>query len=140
MVPELFTRNPGQKIFSLVLASLIWFAVHAGLTLGSHGSPIGHDTRLFESRPITVLTAAADLGRYEVRPDRVSVLLRGDAAVLAKIRPQELEIYVNLVEPSPSRTTRLIHIFAPPGTEVVTVNPAEVMVERLPSAVLPLPH
>jgi hypothetical protein len=137
MFPELFTRNPGQKIFSLVLASLIWFAVHAGLTLGSHGPEIGNDTRLFEGRPITVLTPAADLGRYEVRPEKVSFLLRGDAVTLAKIRPQDLEVYVNLIETSSARMTRPIHIYAPAGTEVVAVNPAEVLVERLPNAVLP---
>lgn len=140
MLSGILTQNRWQKIFSLLLASLIWFAVHSGLTLGLHNAPIGRDVRTFESRPITVLSSATDLGRYEVRPNGVTVLLRGEAARLAAIRPQDLEVYVNLIDSALLPMTRPIHIYPPSGTEVVAVIPAEVRIERLPSAVLPSPH
>ncbi len=135
MLKHLFTHNRWQKIFSLLLASLIWFAVHSGLALNGASAELGRDVRAWEGLPITVLTPAADLGHYEVSPAQVSVVLRGDAATLAKIRPQDLEVYVNLVEASDSHMTRRIHIYAPADTQVLSISPAEVQIERLPPPV-----
>ncbi|HTH49097.1 MAG TPA: CdaR family protein [Candidatus Limnocylindria bacterium] len=132
MLKHLFTHNRWQKIFSLLLASLIWFAVHSGLGLSVSGTDMGRDTRSWDHLPITVLTPAADLGHYNVNPAQVSVVLRGDGGVLDKIRPQDLEVYVNLVEASESRMTRPIHIYAPADTQVLSISPAEVQIERLP--------
>ena len=140
MLKHLFTHNRWQKIFSLLLAYLIWFAVHSGLALNGPAPELGSEVRTFDNLPITVLTPAADLGHYEVSPARVSVVLRGDSAALVRARPQDLEVYVNLVEASESRMTRRIHIYAPADTQVLSVTPAEVQIERLPPPPLPSPR
>ncbi len=137
MLKHLFTHNRWQKIFSLLLASLIWFAVHSGIALNGPGPELGTEERTFDGLPITVLTPAADLGHYEVSPATVSVKLRGDPTALVKARPQDLEVYVNLVEASESRMTRSIHVYAPADTQVLSVTPAEVQIERLPPSPLP---
>ena len=135
---ELFTHNRWQKFFSLLLASLIWLAVRPGSGLSLRVDEAGRGEREFTGLPITVLTTASDLGRYQVAPDKITLLLRGDRETLERLTPSELEVYVNLVETSPDRSTRRIHVYAPAGTEVVTVSPAEVQIDRLASA-LPSP-
>lgn len=140
MISDLFTHNRWQKVFSLLFASLIWFAVHSGIGLNPQGSAPGHEFRAFDGLPITVLTPAAAPGRYELAPAHVAVVLRGDAAVLAKVKPSDLEVYVNLAEATPTRLPRPIHVHAPPGTQVVSVNPAEARIERLPGPALPPPR
>ena len=137
MFRDLFTHNRWQKAVSLLLASLIWFAVRSGIGLNLRVDDLGHDGRRFEGLPITVLTTAADLGRYRVTPDRVTLVVRGDPVRLKALGPAELEVYVNLVEPGPDHSTRPIHVHVPVGTEVVTVLPGEVQIERLASALAP---
>ena len=137
---ELLTHNRWQKVFSLLLASLIWLAVRPGSGLSLRVEDPGLVERPFTDLPITVLTPAADLGRYRVAPDKITLVLRGDPAVIDRLKPAELEVYVNLVEPGPDRFTRIIHVHAPAGTEVVTVSPAEVQIERLASALVPPAH
>ena len=140
MISDLFTHNRWQKVFSLLFASLIWCAVHWGIGFNPSGSGPGPEFRTFDSQPVTVLTAPSTLGRYEVSPARVGVVLRGQAAALAKVKPTDLEVYVNLVETAQTRMLRPIHVHAPPNTELVSVNPAVVQIERQPGPGLPLPH
>ena len=137
MLKALFTYNRWQKIFSLLLASLIWFAVRTGIGLNLRVDDVGRDGRRFAGLPITVLTTASDLGRYQVVPATVTLVLRGDPEVLKDLAPADIEVYVNLVEPGPGRSTRPIHFHAPAGTEVVTINPVEVQIERITNALLP---
>ena len=140
MLKALFTYNRWQKIFSLLLASLIWFAVRTGIGLNLRVDDVDRDDRRFVGLPITVLTTASDLGRYQVVPATTTLVLRGDPVVLKDLAPTDIEVYVNLVEPGPGRSTRPIHFHAPPGTEVVTINPVEVQIHRLTNALLPPAH
>lgn len=129
---DFFTTNRWQKLFSLVLATMIWFAVSSGVQLAPLMEDLGHDARQFEGLPITVLTQASDLGRYRVEPDRVTLVLRGDRVMLDAVEPVQLEVYVNLAEPGSRLATRPLHVYVPAGTELVSIHPREVLVERLP--------
>lgn len=134
MLRELVTHNPWQKFFSLLLAALIWSTVHFGIGQDPRGEePVGNH-RSFQNLPITVLTTASDLTRYQVSPTRVSLTLRGDPYVLERIHPSELEVYVNLTENSPIRMKRRIHVNVPPGLQVLVLQPEEVQVEPLVSS------
>ncbi len=129
---DFFVINRWQKLFALVLAVLIWLAVRTGVSLNPVAE-VGHGTRVFDRLPLTVLTTSTDLGRYRLEPEHVTIILRGDPAVLQGIRPGEIEAFVNLSENTPMGT-RLIHVYPPEGTALVSVRPEEVLVERLPAA------
>ncbi len=129
---DFFVINRWQKLFALILAVLIWLAVRTGISLNPAGD-VGHEIRQFERLPLTVLTTSTDLGRYRLEPEHVTIILRGDPTVLQKVRPAEIEAFVNLAENTPMGT-RLIHVYPPEGTAVVSVRPQEVLVERLPAA------
>lgn len=126
---EFFVTNRWQKLFALFLAILIWLAVHSGVTLAPEDPP-GHGHQEFVDVPLLVLTPAADLGRYRLQPESVRVLLRGDPSILKVVNARTIEAFVSLAEDSPMGT-RPIHVYPPAGTALISVEPAEVLVERL---------
>ncbi len=130
---RLLLENRWQKLFALGLSILIWFTVRSTERLriiddGADG------TRVFASLPIVVLTAASDLGRYEVKPESVSVELRGDTSGLLQLPPNLIEAYVNLVDLGRTPESVEIHVNPPPGTEVVSIRPNRVLVNRIADA------
>jgi hypothetical protein len=135
---EFFVTNRWQKLFALSLAILIWLAVHSGVTPAPEGIT-GHLPREFPDVPIMVLTPATDLGHYRLQPKSVRVLLRGDPAVLKLINARAIEAFVSLAEDSPMGA-RPIHVYPPAGTALISVEPDEVLVERLSGTNSPPSH
>ncbi|KAB2654630.1 MAG: hypothetical protein DVB31_16485 [Verrucomicrobia bacterium] len=128
---EFLRHNRWQKIVSLLLAMLIWFTVKQGLERGG-GFPVVPDanTRTFDHLPIRVLTATANPGPVHLNPSEVTVVLRGRPDVLSRLRPQDVEVYVNLADPAPTNTLRRIVRVNAVGCQVGSVSPEEVLIER----------
>jgi YbbR domain-containing protein len=132
---EFTTYNRWQKIFSLFFAILIWATVRQGVERGG-GAPVVPDaySRTFEHLPIRVLTLASELNQYRVTPAEVTVVLRGRPDLLNRLRPQDVEVYVNLTEAAGANSHhRTVHVNAP-GTQLGSVSPEEVLIERSPPA------
>ena len=85
------THHRWQKIFALLLATLIWFTVRQGVDRNS-----GPAFRTFSPVPIRVLTLASDLDQFRVSPSEVTVILRGKPDVLSMLSTRSIEAYVNL--------------------------------------------
>lgn len=132
----LFRENRWQKLFSIGMAVMIWLTVPStqALRIARDSSS---ELRAFPAVPITVLASASSLGRYRVNPSTVRVELRGDAEVLERLTPSELEAYVNLVDLRATPQLVFIHVNPPPGTHLISVDPIKVLVDRLPSDSLP---
>ncbi len=129
---EFTTYNRWQKIFSLVFAVLIWATVRQGVEQDG-GAPVVPEgySRTFENLPIRVLTLASELSQFRVNPSHVTVVLRGRPDVLNRLRPQDVEVYVNLAEVSPADADRHpVHVNAP-GVQLGSVSPQEVLIERV---------
>lgn len=126
----LFQENFWQKLFALGLAILIWLTVSSSEAV-RFGELDVEAVQEIADVPIVVLTRAADVWRYEVRPERVSVTLRGSAGLLGAVTAMRMEAYVNLVEQDQSTGDVEIHVNAPVGTRVVEVDPPRVKVERI---------
>jgi len=128
----LFRENRWQKLFSIGMAVLIWLTVPS--TQGFRISRAGDsELRVFPAVPITVLAKASSLGRYQVTPSTVRVELRGDPEVLDRILPSELEAYVNLVDLRATPQLIFLHVNPPPGSQLISVDPIKVLVDRIPS-------
>lgn len=129
---SLFQENLWQKLFALGLAILIWLTVSSTEAV-RFGALDFEAVQEVSGVPIVVLTRAADVWRYEVRPERVSVTLRGPSGLLSTLTATRMEAYVNLVELDQDQSSGEveIHVNAPLGTRVIEVDPARVMVERI---------
>lgn len=129
---EFVTYNRWQKAFSLLFAVLIWFTVRQSVE-NNGGDPVVPEaySRTFEHLPIRVLTLASDLEQSRVTPGEVTVVLRGRPEVLNRLRPQDVEVYVNLTDTPPSSPDRRpVHVNAP-GAQLGSVSPQEVLIERV---------
>lgn len=134
MWKTLFQENLWQKLFALGLAILIWLTVSSSEAV-RFGALDVEAVQEIPDVPIVVLTRAADVWRYEVRPERVSVTLRGPAGQLSTVTAMGMEAYVNLVEQDQASGEVEIHVNAPVGTRVIEVDPPRVRVQRIAESI-----
>ena len=126
---DIFLRNRWQKAFSLLLATLIWFAVQSDSGLTSGFTATSAATRSFPDIPVEVLTGPLDRGRYRLTPGAVEVVLSGDSVQLRRVQPADIEAYVNVARGVPPGGQALtLHVHAPSGMKLAWVTPAEVTV------------
>ena len=132
---EFLRRNPWQKLFSLLLATLVWatvrqYASRGGLQVPGPDAP----TRLFANLPVRILTLATSLNTYQVDPGQITVVVRGRASTLSRLRAEDIEVYVNLTDLSETEPVRRpVHVNVA-GVQVVLIAPEEVLIEPVPTA------
>jgi hypothetical protein len=108
------------KLFSLVLAILIWLLV--SFAIHKEGPP----TRTFNI-PVMVTSAAADVRNLHVNPDRVDVKVRGEARKLEELVAEDLHAFVDLTGIRIVNGVRSrIAITVPSDITFVEVNPPDV--------------
>lgn len=135
---EFISYNRWQKGFSLLFALLIWFTVRQGVERDSIalGDPDGY-SRTFEHLPIRLLTQASEVNRFRVIPAEVTVVLTGTPDILNRLRPQDVQVYVNIADDSDdSPRHRAVQVNAP-GAQLGAVSPQEVLIERADPAPIP---
>jgi YbbR domain-containing protein len=125
----LFFKDFWLKLFSLVLAVLIWttvsYAIH---NENSTANPIAANapTRDFYV-PVLVVSAAADVRQAHVKPSSVEVTVRGDADALAKMVDKDVRVLVDLSDIESARGVRKkVEVSTPPGVTHDKVFPDEV--------------
>ena len=124
-------HNFWLKLFSFVLAALIWFVVSIYLrNVRNVGNDLASDVEEVSvtNVMVAVLASAEDPRRFAIQPPAVEVVLKGKAADLRTVSPDEVRVCVDL------RGLR-----SPQGGEPVIVSlaaPRQVMALRaIPSVV-----
>ena len=128
-------HNFWLKLFSFVLATLIWFAIHYGIK-GDFRLPQNPTTTLptreFARLPVRLLARSGDTNLFKVEPDRVFIKVAGEAAVLRDLNPQNIAVYVDLANVRSIReTNQQVRLDVPDGVTVITVAPRAVNVEQI---------
>jgi hypothetical protein len=124
------TANPGWKLVSVLLATLVWLLVHYNIT---ERQP-AEQRRTFADLPITVLLRPGDPRTFRLEPGTARLILRGPARVVRDLDPAELQVFVNLAAPGPLPPRADVEVRVPPGLTVVSLTPMQVRVEPLPAA------
>lgn len=125
---EIIRYNFGWKVAAFLLATLIWFTVRFG-----EGSLGFSETRRVQGVAIRVLTPANDASRYRVVPSTAELVLRGEPMVLQRLKPSDLEVYVNLTDVEAAVSLQMrIHVYTPAGVRVDSVQPSNARIEKLP--------
>lgn len=119
------------KLFSLVLATLIWLAVKANLENGplfarKTGS---EDLRTFISRPILVLTEFSEHPPLSVIPERATVTVRGPVDLLQGLKEDDINLFVRLSDPRLLPSDLPVHAHVPVGASVARVTPITALVK-----------
>jgi len=121
------------KLFSLGVALLIWAAVYIAVQkeVDLAAAPLARiGTRTFMGRPVLVVSLAADVRGFRVKPSHVDVTVRGEAATLDKLQDKDIHVIVDLTHVKAAQDLRKsVEVSTPPGVTLhVRANPDEVEV------------
>lgn len=138
---EILTSDFVWKLFSVVLAVVIWLTVQTSRTERSvDWRPLpGMNTRTFESLPIRLVSAGADVRDFKVNPKIVEVIVGGRSDVLNALQEKDVRVTVDLSHADLAvDQRRRVSVSLPPGLAVIEISPAEVDV-LLPPKLEPNP-
>lgn len=126
---DFLTKDIGWKLFSLGLALVLYFTVHAvRQSVGDTGRPLDvRANHTYRNVPVLVMSAAADVREFKVHPASVQVTLRGRPEILGQLQEEDIRVTVDLTGiETAQELKKSIHVSAPPGITLVEILPAEV--------------
>jgi YbbR domain-containing protein len=113
------------KLFSLVLAVLLWLTV----TFASRKDAEVDQRVLSKMVPVAVLAAAEDVHGFKVSPGMVAVTLLGNPKTLQNLQTNEIRAIVDLTGVGAARDLRKrVEVSVPAGITHLRVMPEEVQV------------
>jgi YbbR domain-containing protein len=130
-LPNLIVHDVWWKLFSLMVATALWFVIYAVQTNMRFWRTNPAYTRIFEKHPVTVMKSPDDPLAASIQPGRVDVLIGGPPSLLDTITDKDLKVLVDLTEgQAANELFRKVQVFAPEGIKVMEVRPPEVQIER----------
>lgn len=130
---ELILKDIWLKLFSLGMATLIWFTINIAIqnqVSPVPSLPLGNIARrTFENVPVMVMTSAEDTRSFRVNPQQVDVTVEGESRVIKSLYSRDIRVVVDLtgIEAAHDMRTR-IEISTPAGVTRATASPEEVQV------------
>jgi YbbR domain-containing protein len=125
-----FTKDIGWKIFSVILALVIWLTVHKIYEEPGAATARTRDI-IYGDLPVLVVSEVADVHDFRVSPATVSVTVSGSPEAMSTLQANEIRATVDLTAGKELR--RKVEISTPPNVTLVSVEPSRV------SVILPLP-
>jgi YbbR domain-containing protein len=122
---ELFIKDWGWKLFSLLLAVAIWFTVHRILqesiqSLGASGSSL----ITYGNLPVDIVSTRADMREYRPLQSAVSVTVSGLPEAIGKLQANQIHAFVTVSDlESVINTKQRIEVSVPAGITVVSITP-----------------
>ena len=128
------TNNFWLKVFSLILATLIYFVINPKLITPDPrlaDNPLRQNlTRSFQL-PVVVMTSAKNRQALQVDPTEVTAVVTGDAAFVEKLTPQEIDVTVRLLDVKHPNGSFLVEVKPPREVTVQQVWPAHVYIKTI---------
>jgi YbbR domain-containing protein len=125
---DLFFKDLGWKIFSLLLAAGIWLTVHRILLESPEPASSGGTSSLtYGNLPVVIVATAADVHLYRVAPNTVSVTVRGSPDAIAVLQANQVRATVDLTDfESAGDLKGRVDVSVPSGITLVSVEPSKV--------------
>ena len=127
-------NNAGQKIFSLGLATLVWFAIHVAApdepefpVLPTFRTQSRGDAR----RPVTIMNSAKNPRAFSLSLDMVDVVVSGDAKKIKELDPASIRVFVDVSKVT-TKTSVPVEVSPPANITFEEVYPVEIIVTPLP--------
>jgi hypothetical protein len=130
---DVIRNNFWMKVFSFVLAILIWAAVYAVLH-GSNPFEIAKKQE-FKGIPVRLMISPSNGSPFLVKPPRVTVVVSGTQEVLNKLRTNDVLVYARLLDFKSPVGEFFLETTLPREVTVDEIRPRRVTVETQP----PLP-
>jgi hypothetical protein len=134
---ELIFDNLWLKIFSALLAMLIWFAARTQLTDNpsmSGAFPGNAAQANFADRPVLVLTLPTDRRLFRVDPPTVSVTVSGSAPLVQELTEAKVRVFVQAPAADVMSEPMTVQVNVPRGLTVVQTRPEAAVVTAIKTA------
>lgn len=136
---DLIFHNLWWKVFSLLIAVIVWSTYHISGGTFSIGALYEDTTQMvFPNYRPRILTRQTDLHRYQIRPEEVTVTVSGRRDAVLTMNIRDIAVYVDMQEYVAGETNLLpVQIRTPPGIKVSGVIPERVQATRLEPEFMP---
>jgi YbbR domain-containing protein len=136
---DIITKDLGWKIFSLILAVVIWLTVDT-VSKESSGHPTNPledwELRTLSDMPVLVVSEAGDVREFKVSPDHVQVTVRANPDTPIEDLEKEVHVTVDLTDIESSRGLRKrVDVSTPPGVILESVTPEDLYVVIPPARI-----
>jgi YbbR domain-containing protein len=112
------------KLFSLVLAVLIWLTVTFASQKEAAMAP-----HVFSDLPVMVVSSTEDVHGFKVSPSRVEVTVQADPYTLQNLQGKDIRATVDLSGVATARDLhKRVEVSVPAGVALIRVAPEEVQV------------
>lgn len=138
MKKQLFFSNPGMKLFSLVLALVLWFSVSGGKEGFSF---IQREVEL--KVPVRVLEPLSFTFQVKVEPEEVKLLLTGSREALKRVSSRDIFLFIPVERLKKGEYELPPQVYLPEGIKVSKSEPEVVKVildDRLMTTKEPFPE
>jgi len=127
---DLFFRDFGWKLFSLLLAAFIWYTVHKLIDEPGPVSVSSNNSLMtYSNLPVFFIATATDISVYQVQPNTVSVTVSGPSGLMDLLSTNQIRATVDLTDVEPGRNTEeRVDVSVPPGITVFNVAPSRVKI------------
>jgi YbbR domain-containing protein len=121
------------KLFSLLLATLMWFTIRSAIQQGGLPSSSlglgGATTRTFTAVPVSVLSSARQLPWSRVQPDTVEVIVEGSPQVVENLQRSDIRVVVDLSDIVTAQDLKKkIEVSKPASVALLKVEPEQVVI------------
>jgi len=136
-LPRVITHNFWLKLFSLVLASMIWYAVYSiqNKPDAVPGFVVGDIKKTFDQVPVAVLKDPADTAVYTISPNAVNVTLTGPPKVLESLTAADVQVFIDLsgtrVGSRKHERKQDVNVYLPEPVSGIKVSPSYVFADRI---------
>lgn len=129
---DVIRHNLWWKVFSLLIAMLIWFAVDKDERTKPEPEVPGRVRKEFKDIRLRLLSAPGNHSGLVLVPAAVTVALSGPGPVIERLDEADLIAFVRWDSSSPAPGLQPVEVRVPAGVLVVGVIPHEVSIENPP--------
>jgi YbbR domain-containing protein len=130
---DLFFKDFGWKLFSLLLAAFIWLTVHKLIEEpGVVSVSSNNSLATYSNLPVFFVAIAEDISTYHADPNTVSVSISGPNTLMDLLDTNQIRATVDLMDVGPKESEQRVNVSIPPGLTVLNVAPPRVKVVQQP--------
>jgi len=128
MLRDLFIKDWGWKLFSLLLAVAIWLTVHKIIEEPKNSDANAASSPVtYHNLTVSIVSRTTDVHLYRAIPNTVSVTVSGPPGVIAVLQANEIRATVDLTENDSVRDLKWrVDVSVPPGVKLVNIDPPRV--------------
>jgi YbbR domain-containing protein len=123
---DLFFKDFGWKLFSLLLAAFIWVTVDKIIVPQAGALPPANSSVTYGDLPVALVAKDLDPRRYSLNSNSVSVIVSGPSEVMAVLQGNQIRPTVDIsgIAADPKNLDRRVDIVVPWGVTVQDVSPS----------------